>query len=80
MGLVLIISRSTLCPKRSLMLSIPYRIMVGLSRLSPHAITLTSSGRPIGLSISGLKIPLFPISSHFCRPGWYTKISMLGSV
>lgn len=37
-------------------------------------------GRPIGRSISGLNIPLFPISVHFLRSGWYPKISMDGSV
>lgn len=54
--------------------------MVGLSNESPQAITLTSSGSPIGKSISGLKTPEFPISVHFLSYGWYPKISILGSV
>ena len=51
-----------------------------LSRDKPQAMTRTSSGRPIGLNISGLNIPLLPISVHFCKSGWKPKISIEGSV
>ena len=69
-----------LLPKRSRMLSMPYMIMVGRSRLSPHAITFTSSGSPIGMSISGRNMPELPTSTHFFSIGWYAKISIDGSV
>lgn len=40
----------------------------------------TSSGSPIGRSISGRNIPLFPISVQRFRSGWNPKISIDGSV
>ncbi len=55
-------------------------IIVGLSKLNPHPYTLKSSGRPIGNNISGLNMPLFPISTHFFNPSCQLKISRLGSV
>ena len=38
-----------------------YRIIVGRSKLKPQLCTLTSDGQPIGSSISGRNILLFPI-------------------
>lgn len=64
MGFVFTILKLTLCPNRSLMLSMPYRIIVGRSKLRPHAITLTSGGSPMGCNISGRNMPLFPTSIH----------------
>eukprot|EP00955_Chlamydomonas_euryale_P083493 363865-Chlamydomonas_euryale.AAC.13 len=80
MGFRLTTDRLTLCPKRSRMLSMPYKIIVGRSSDSPHAITLTSSGSPIGRSISGRNMPLLPTSIHFFSCSLYENISMLGSV
>lgn len=51
-----------------------------LSNDKPHAMTFTSGGRFIGNIISGLNIPLLPISIHFSRPLWKQNISILGSV
>ena len=76
----MVLASSTLCPNRSLMFLILYLIMVGRSRLKPHAITRTFCGNPIGASISGRNIPELPISVHFFRSGWYPNIYMDGSV
>ena len=51
-----------------------YLIIVGLSSERPPAITCTSSGRPIGRSISGLNMPEFPISVQEFKSGWKPKI------
>lgn len=85
-GFVWMKLRSTLCPSSSRMLFTPYLgqistvddtitqethlIMVGLSRLNPQPYILMSLGSPIGSSISGRNMPLFPISTHFFRPSW----------
>lgn len=68
-GLFCTICKSTLGPTRSLMLLSPYLIMVGRSSERPHAITFTSSGRPMGSNISGRNTPELPISIHLPRPG-----------
>ncbi len=49
------------------MLLIRYLIIVGLSSDNPQAMTRTSSGKSIGRSISGLKMPLLPIVYKFVR-------------
>src|SRR6266542_2781724 len=51
------------------------RIIVGRSRLRPHPWTRTSLGKPIGSSISGRNIPLFPTSTHLFKSGWKANIS-----
>ena len=79
-GAVLVSLMLPLCPNISLIFLIRYLIIVGRSSDSPHAITRTSSGNPIGRSISGRNIPLFPTSTHFFRSGWNPKTSRLGSV
>lgn len=73
-------SKETLWPKSSLMFWTLYLIMVGLSKDNPQPRTLRSFGRPMDSSISGLNIPEFPISTHFCNPSCQEKISMEGSV
>ncbi len=41
-----------------------------LSRKSPQAMMVTSSGSPMGRSISGLNTPELPTSTHFLSPAW----------
>lgn len=55
-----------------------HRIIVGLSRPIPQPCTRTSFGKPMGSSISGRNMPLFPISTHFWSKGWKAKISRDG--
>ena len=54
--------------------------MAGLSKLRPQAITVASSGKPIGFNISGQNTPEFPISIVLFNYGWYPNISIDGSV
>jgi hypothetical protein len=44
-------------------------IMVGRSREMPHPCTCTSFGKPMGSSISGRNMPLFPTSTHLFSIG-----------
>ena len=50
------------------------------SRERPKPATFTSSGNPIGKSISGRNMPEFPISTHLFSPSWNAYISIDGSV
>jgi hypothetical protein len=55
-----------------------YLIMVGRSKLRPQPCTRTSLGKPIGSSISGRNMPLFPTSTHLSSIGWKANISSDG--
>merc|ERR1712100_290683 len=79
-GLTLWLCTSIFAPKSSRIFEIPYRSIVGLSTDNPHAMTRTSSGSPMGRSISGRNTPELPISIHLFKPGWNPKISIDGSV
>ena len=57
-------ARSTLAPTSVRMFSMLCLIINGRSRLKPHAMTRTFSGKPMGRNISGRNMPLLPISSH----------------
>lgn len=43
-------------------------VLTYLSKDRPQAMTDTPSGKPMGSSISGLKTPELPTSTHFFRP------------
>lgn len=53
-------------------------IIVGRSSEMPHPCTCTSLGKPMGSSISGRNMPLFPTSTHLFSIGWKAKISSDG--
>lgn len=62
------------------MFDIPLDTINGLSNERPQATAYTSSSYPKLFRISGLNIPLLPISIHLLRPSWNANISKLGAV